>query len=269
MALPFQTVETVNESSQERQRTLDFFSEGRDPGWRNRLVWGDKKYVLPALLPEFQGKIDLVYIDPPFATGQDFSLPVSVNGDDFVKEPSMIEVKAYRDTWGRGLDSYLQWSYEMAVHLHALLAETGSLYVHLDPGVSHYVKAVVDEVFGSDNFRNEIVWKRSSAHSDSKRWGRIHDVILYYAKSGATPFTVPRVALDPRYVEKVYTRVAESGRRYRLGDIRAPGGRGPVYEWGGKTQAWRFTKEKMEALYREGRSRPAMWCTSGVELSPA
>lgn len=254
IALPFQTVETVNESAQERQKSLDLFSSGVvDPEWRNRLIWGDKKYVLPALRDEFVGKVDLIYIDPPFATGQDFSLPVSVNGEDFVKEPSMIEVKAYRDTWGRGLDSYLQWFCDMAVQMHELLAPTGSLYVHLDPGVSHLVKVLLDEVFGIDNFRNEVVWKRSSAHSDSKRWGRIHDVLLYYVKSGSALFAVPRVPLNESYVEKVYTRVDEQGRRYRLDNISAPGGRGPVYEWGGKTQAWRFTKEKMETLHREGR----------------
>ena len=139
--------------------------------------------------------------------------------------------------------------------MHELLAPTGSLYVHLDPGVSHLVKVVLDEVFGIDNFRNEVVWKRSSAHSDSKRWGRIHDVLLYYVKTAAASFLVRRVPLNESYVEKVYTRVDEEGRRYRLDNISAPGGRGPVYEWGGKTQAWRFTKAKMEALHREGRIR--------------
>src|SRR5437899_4824478 len=133
VALPFQTVETVNESSQERQRSLDLFGSGRDAEWRNRLIWGDKKYVLPALLDEFAGKVDLVYVDPPFATGQDFSLPVQVaNGDaQFVKEPSVIEVKAYRDTWGGGLDSYLEWFYGMTSNLRELLAESGSIYIHL------------------------------------------------------------------------------------------------------------------------------------------
>ncbi len=103
--LPFQTVETVNESAQERQRAFDLFSGGKPSEWRNRLIWGDKKYVLPALLDEFRGKVDLIYIDPPFATGQDFSFPVQANGEEFTKEPSLIEVKAYRDTWGKGLDS--------------------------------------------------------------------------------------------------------------------------------------------------------------------
>src|ERR1022692_2500341 len=116
--LPFQTVETVNESAQDRQRSLELFASGRDAEWRNRLIWGDKKYVLPSLLPEFAGKVDLIYIDPPFDTGADFSFTARVHprrhdtDEDevqFIKEPSIIEQKAYRDTWGRGLDSYVEW----------------------------------------------------------------------------------------------------------------------------------------------------------------
>jgi adenine-specific DNA-methyltransferase len=125
VSLPFQTVETVNETAQERQRSLDLFGSGRDPEWRNRLIWGDKKYVLPSLLDEFAGKVDLIYIDPPFATGADFSFQVQIEGERFTKEPSIIEQKAYRDTWGRGLDSYLQWFYETSIFLRDLLSEEG------------------------------------------------------------------------------------------------------------------------------------------------
>src|SRR5438132_7647015 len=115
IALPFQTIETVNESAQDRQRTLDLFAAGRETEWRNRLIWGDKKYILPSLLPELAGKVNLIYIDPPFDTGADFSFTATVPEDPeadvdrsfaFIKEPSIIEQKAYRDTWGRGLDSY-------------------------------------------------------------------------------------------------------------------------------------------------------------------
>ena len=148
VALPFQTIETINESVQDRQRSLDFFASGTDSEWRNRLIWGDKKYVLPALLTEFSGAVDLIYVDPPFATGQDFSLPIKVEDEKFTKEPSLIEVKAYRDTWGRGLDSYLQWFYEAAVLWNDLLAPNGSLIVHLDSRVGPYAKVVLDEVFG-------------------------------------------------------------------------------------------------------------------------
>ena len=139
IALPFQTVETVNESAQDRDRNLFQFASQEQP-WRNRLVWGDKKYVLPSLLPEFAGKVNLIYIDPPFDTGADFSFTAALpDADDeedsglaFTKQPSIIEQKAYRDTWGRGLESYLQWFYDTVVLLHELLAENGSLVVHLD-----------------------------------------------------------------------------------------------------------------------------------------
>ena len=171
ISLPFQDVETVNESAQERQKMLDLFSSGRPSDWRNRLIWGDKRYVLPALLDEFADKVDLIYIDPPFATGSDFSFHVEIEQTAFTKEPSIIEQKAYRDTWGRGLDGYLQWFYETVVILHELLSETGSLYVHLDGHIGQYAKVVLDEVFGPDNFQNEIVWQRTSAHSDTHRYG--------------------------------------------------------------------------------------------------
>jgi adenine-specific DNA-methyltransferase len=129
---------------------------GSPTEWRNRLIWGDKKYVLPSLLPEFAGKVNLIYIDPPFDTGADFSFTKTIPESDnnFTKEPSMIEQKAYRDIWGRGreLDSYLQWFYETVVLLRELLADNGTLYVHLDWHVGHYAKAVLDEVFKVDCF---------------------------------------------------------------------------------------------------------------------
>src|SRR6202165_513762 len=117
IALPFQTIETVNKSTQDRRRNLELFASGRDTEWRNRLIWGDKKYVLPSLLPEFSGKVNLIYIDPPFDTGADFSFTASIltakggasDEVSFLKEASILEQKAYRDTWGRGMESYLQW----------------------------------------------------------------------------------------------------------------------------------------------------------------
>src|SRR5690242_13829179 len=141
IALPLQTIETVNESAQDRRRNLELFSAGRAGEWRNRLIWGDKRYVLPSLLPEFAGKVNLIYIDPPFDTGADFSftatIPIHPDSDEnetsaFTKEPSIVEQKAYRDTWGRGLESYVAWFYETVMLLQELLAEDGSIYVHLD-----------------------------------------------------------------------------------------------------------------------------------------
>src|SRR5437764_584059 len=163
VALPFQAVETVNESAQDRQRNLLLGPGFRDEEWRNRLIWGDKKYVLPSLLPEFAGKVNLIYIDPPFDTGADFSFTATVPEDPeadvdrsfaFIKEPSIIEQKAYRDTWGRGLDSYMQWFYETVAILHEPLDENGSIFVHCDWRITHYIRWVLQEVFG-DRFRNE------------------------------------------------------------------------------------------------------------------
>ncbi len=194
VALPFQTVETINEATQQRQKNLllEPAAAYEVHGGRNRLVWGDKKYVLPSLLPEFAGKVNLIYIDPPFDTGADFSFTATVPDhpdmpeDDsfsFTKEPSIIEQKAYRDTWGRGLDSYLQWFYETVVLLRELLSETGSIYVHMDWHVGHYMKVVLDEVFGADNFKNQIVWQRFNFHADAKRFGIVSDEILFYSAS--------------------------------------------------------------------------------------
>lgn len=199
ISLPFQTIETVNETAQDRQRSLELFSTGREAAWRNRLIWGDKKYVLPSLLPELTGKVNLIYIDPPFDTGQDFSYTATVPDLDdpdqesasFVKEPSILEQKAYRDTWGRGQDSYVNWMYETLVLLRDLLAETGSIYVHLDVHRGPYVKILMDEVFGIENFRNEIAWYYYNKLHDSRKklLPKAFDQILYYVKSKESNYT--------------------------------------------------------------------------------
>jgi DNA modification methylase len=194
IALPFQTIETVNESAADRLKTLDLFAQGKPTEWRNRLIWGDKKYVLPSLLPEFAGKVNLIYIDPPFDTGADFSFSATIPDNPeteenetttFTKQPSIIEQKAYRDTWGRGLESYLQWFYETIVLLRELLSEDGSIYVHLDWHIGHYAKAVLDEVFGYENFLNEIIWYYYNKLHDirKKLLPRSHDVIFRYSKN--------------------------------------------------------------------------------------
>lgn len=258
IALPFQTVETVNESAQDRLKTLDLFSSGRPTEWRNRLIWGDKKYVLPSLLAEFAGKVNLVYIDPPFDTGSDFSFTAEIPGSSasLLKEPSIIEQKAYRDTWGRGLDSYLHWFYETAVLLKDLLAENGSLYVHLDWHVGHYAKAVLDEVFGQDNCLNEIVWKRTSARSDSQTFNHIHDVIYFYG-FGDYAFNETFIPHDPEYIASKYTHADKKGRRFMLDNMTSPNPRpNMMYEWKGHASpamGWRYSKETMQRLHDEGR----------------
>jgi adenine-specific DNA-methyltransferase len=265
IALPFQTVETVNEGTEARLRSLELFASGRETGWRNRLIWGDKKYVLPSLLPEFAGKVNLIYIDPPFDTGADFSFTATIPGDpnsdedeaaNFTKEPSVLEQKAYRDTWGRGLDSYLQWFYEAAVLLGELLADGGSLYVHLDWHVGHYAKAALDEVFGHQACQNEVIWKRTSARSDSHTFNHIHDVIYLYAR-GAFVFNLIYAKHDPAYIDDKYAHVDSEGRRYRLDNITSPNPRPNMkYVWRGHQApalGWRYSKETMQRLHDEGR----------------
>lgn len=132
--LPFQTVETVNESSKDRQLALESYSSGKPAEWRNRLIWGDKKYVLPSLLEEFAGKVNLIYIDPPFFTGtnQTFTIPVADSDEYVVKEPSMIEEAAYRNVWRHGSDSFCSWIYETLIFLNELLCHSGSIYIRFD-----------------------------------------------------------------------------------------------------------------------------------------
>jgi len=228
IALPFQTVETINESTADRERNLLFASMGRETEWRNRLIWGDKKYVLPSLLPEFAGKVNLIYIDPPFATGADFSFTARIPDNpeteedesaEFVKQPSMIEIKAYRDTWGGGLDSYLKWFYETVVLLRELLAEDGSIYVHCDWHAGHYIKAVMDEVFGEQNFKNDIAWYYRRWTAVSYKYQNLHDNLLFYTKAENYIFNEP---FEPYgdWIKKDYQYVDEQGRRWRWHTVK-------------------------------------------------
>jgi adenine-specific DNA-methyltransferase len=276
LALPFQTIETVNESASGRQHSLELFASGRPTDWRNRLIWGDKKYVLPSLLPEFAGKVDLIYIDPPFDTGADFSFTATIHNhhdsDDgevstFTKEPSILEQKAYRDTWGRGLDSYLEWFYEASVLCSELLSENGSIYVHLDWHVGHYAKAVLDEVFGQDACQNEIIWKRTSARSDSHTFNHIHDVIYLYAR-GEFTFNDIYLKHDADYLDTKYSHTDKNGRRYHLDNMTSPNHRPNMkYVWRGHQPpalGWRYSRETMQRLHDEGR----IWYPDSKEKRP-
>lgn len=273
VALPFQTVETVNESAQQRQLMLDLFSSGRDPEWRNRLIWGDKKYVLPSLLPEFEGKVDLIYIDPPFATGADFSFQAQIGDKGFEKEPSIIEAKAYRDTWGKGLDGYLSWFYETVILLYELLTPNGSIYVHLDWHVGHYAKGILDEVFGLGNFLNEIVWQRTVSHNDPRRYGIIHDVLFFYRKGNTYTWNSPKAQHSEEYLDSFFNyaesptgeiRKLEKGeepppqwRKFALDNLASPNPRPNLtYEYKGyqpPAKGWKVSLEKMQELDRQGR----------------
>lgn len=206
VSLPFQVIESVNESRATReakkggtQATLFDVWEGKEgdtfeDGWRNKLIWGDNLLVMGSLLEKFAGKIDLIYIDPPFGTGSDFTQKYLVDEEgirlasvneqaDLEKDASLIEEVTYRDTWGQGIDSYLDMLWDRLVVLRQLLSERGTLYIHTDYHVQHYVKLLMDEVLGAENFVNEIVWHYYNKMAPvSACFPRASDRILAYAK---------------------------------------------------------------------------------------
>jgi DNA modification methylase len=188
IALPFQVVETVNVSRATRETAplLASIQDDTDQAWHNKLIWGENKYIMASLLDQgFAGKINLIYIDPPFATGQDFTVKMKVGDQEWTKEASLIEQKTYWDTWGKGIESYLQMMYDRLVLMRHLLAEDGSIYVHLDATVGHLVKVLLDAIFPG-GFQREIIWRIgwvSGYKSAAKNWIRNHDTILFYVKT--------------------------------------------------------------------------------------
>jgi len=271
IALPFQVVETINQSRATREREPllaglpppPLFEGKAESSWKNKLIWGDNKYVMASLLQgdpaiglePLAGKIDLIYIDPPFATGQDFSYRARVGDEEWVKEASIIEETAYRDTWGRGLESYLQMMYERLVLIRELLAEDGSLWVHLDDNLSPYVKVELDSLFGEQGFVNQIIWRRVTAHGDRRGAGRIHDVLLWFAKSPKYYFNQPGMPLRDEYIDQFYRYTEPDGRRYRLVSMNAKGP-GPARKFGDQVISpppgthWRWSQERIDQAWK-------------------
>lgn len=240
----------------------------------NRLIWtNDNLVALQTLLDErdpvtrdyrYRGKVDLVYIDPPFMVQNDFlaenAVEVELDEEEHVdakKEPSLVEILAYRDTWRQGLDSFLSMLRSRLVLLKDLLSSTGTIYVHLDWHAVHYVKVLMDELFGYEALQHEIVWKRTSARSDAQGFNHIHDVILGYA-SGARPFWNPVFTpLDVDYVKSKYGNIDKAtGKRYRLDNLTSPNPRpNMTYEYDGFSppeNGWRFSLEKMKEMDAAG-----------------
>ena len=270
--LPFQTLEHIDEPRKEQRGDgeLDLDMGGRQvKGWTNKLIWGDNKLILSSLKAgalrrqiEDAGGLKLIYIDPPFDVGADFSMDIEIGGETFHKEPNLLEQIAYRDTWGRGADSFIAMIYERLILMRDLMHSEGSIFVHCDGRVNSYIRLVMDEVFGRDNAVNEITWRRSDAHSDvgqgAKHLGKICDTIFYYSRTPEQPtLNMQFTPLPESTVAKWYRHVEEgTGRRYNKADITGPGGAkkgNPVYEWKGITRAWRYSRERMAQLDREGR----------------
>jgi DNA modification methylase len=198
VVLPFQTIEQIDEPRSDAKFGMQeslFDTSGRQiTGWTNKLIWGDNKLILSSLKNgplrkeiESHGGIKLIYIDPPFDVGADFSMDIEIGDEQeaFTKKPSVIEEIAYRDTWGKGADSFIAMIYERLKLMHDLLAEDGSIYVHCDWRVSSYMRLVLDEIFGKDNFLNEILWRRrtNTVKAISKKFSINTDTIFLYTKS--------------------------------------------------------------------------------------
>jgi DNA modification methylase len=253
----------------------------------NKLYFGDNLHVLRKYVAD--ESVDLVYLDPPFNSKADYNVlfrAASARGH-------RAQIEAFEDTWHWGdeaeeaLDeirasggapasivralrdalgpsdmmAYLVMMAVRLVEMHRVLKPTGSLYLHCDPTASHYLKIILDSIFGTVRYKNEIAWKRSDAHNDAKQgakhFGRIHDVLLYYAKSAETTFNAQYTSLPETTVEKWYRHVEEeTGRRYNKADVTGPGGAAkgnPFYEWNGVSRYWRYSKSTMERLHKEGR----------------
>jgi DNA modification methylase len=195
--LPFQTLEHIDEPRKEQrdQGELGFDMGGRQvKGWTNKLIWGDNKLILSSLKAgalrrqiEEAGGLKLIYIDPPFDVGADFSMDIEIGGETFHKEPNLLEQIAYRDTWGRGADSFIAMIYERLILMRDLMHSEGCIYLHCDWRTSAFVRLAMNEVFGVANFRNEIVWKRDAPGKGGKKssaqWSREIESVLFYTKS--------------------------------------------------------------------------------------
>lgn len=266
--LPFQSLEHVDEPRKEGKTAPQgelFDPRGRQvKGWTNKLIWGDNKLILSSLKAgalrqqiEDAGGLKLIYIDPPFDVGADFSIDIEIGGETFHKEANILEQIAYRDTWGRGADSFIAMIYERLILMRDLLAEDGSIYVHMGPNVSHVVEAVLREVFGSSGASATLTWKRVTAHGDSKRWGIVHDAILWRTKSERFVWNEQHEPYDDTYLNAKYTNITQDGRRYRLDNLTSPNPRpNMTYEWRGHkppAMGWRYELETMEALFAQGR----------------
>lgn len=191
-AMPMQKIETVDEprsqaAAKGKQNLLTFENETtRQDDFRNMLIWGDNKLVMASLLKQFKGKIDLVYIDPPFDVGADFtmSVPIGDEKETVLKDQSTLEMVAYRDMWGKGTDSYVHMMYERLTLISDLLSDNGSLYVHIDTKIGHYLKVLLDEIFLKDRFRNEIIWYYTNKlGTGGNTFDSHHDSLLVYTSS--------------------------------------------------------------------------------------
>ncbi len=241
---------------------LLFDERGRQKtGWTNKLIWGDNKLILSSLKNgpireeiEKAGGIKLIYIDPPFDVGADFSMDIEIGDETFTKRPNVLEELAYRDTWGKGADSFIAMIYERLVLMRDLLAEDGSLYVHCDYRLNSYVRILLDEIFGGSSYINEVTWQRTSAHNDPNHYGINVDSIFYYSKTNKWIWNQLYAEHSDEYLTR-FRNTNPDGRQWTDADLTAKGlsGGGYTYEYKGITSLWRCPPETMKRLDEEGK----------------
>lgn len=191
------------------------YGEPKD-GWMNKIFWGDNLQVMSHLLKDYRGKVKLIYIDPPFDSKADYKKKIKIKGSNVVGDISSFEEKQYSDLWTN--DEFLQFMYERLIIMRELLSEDGSIYVHLDEKRSHYVKVIMDDIFGSENFRREIIWDitvLSGFKVSAMNWIRGHDVILYYSKTNNPLFNKLRQPHSQGYID-MFNKIDENGERYMV-----------------------------------------------------
>tara|TARA_B100000242_G_scaffold279970_1_gene238916 strand:- start:71 stop:2329 length:2259 start_codon:yes stop_codon:yes gene_type:complete len=267
VVLPFQIIEQIDEPRNEEvkmaQGSFDFASGRQMTGWTNKLIWGDNKYILSSLKNgpmreeiEKEGGIKLIYIDPPFDVGADFSMNVDVGEGSYEKKPNVLEHIAYRDTWGKGKDSFLSMIYERLVLMKDLLADDGSIFVHCDWRLNSSIKLIMDEIFGVENLINEIVWKRrGGVLNETHRYGNVVDFILFYSKTNQNKFYPQKTKDDQNtkeYIKKRFNKTETDGRKYMLQPLVNPANRPNLkYEFKGykpPKNGWLISKDRMKEL---------------------
>jgi DNA modification methylase len=249
----------------------------------NVLYYGDNLEIMRKYIPD--GSIDLIYLDPPFNSKATYNVLFK----EPTGEPSQAQITAFEDTWHWGYESeralqeiasspiapqavkelmsvlpklvgkrtdmmaYLVMICVMLIELKRVLKNTGSLYLHCDPTASHYLKTLMDAIFSFKDFRHEIIWKCTSAHSNIKTYGNVHETIFFYTKSDAFTFNIQYAAYDQQYIDTYYRHQDPDGRRFMSGDLVGHKGVNPEYEWKGITRPWRYPKHRLEELYAAGK----------------
>lgn len=249
-SLPFQIVERVNETRATREKRekatatlFDLWEQGdigpeNEDQWRNKLIWGDNKLVMESLLDNFTGKIDLIYIDPPFAVGSDFSIEIEIGDLKLTKDASLVEEVAYRDTWGKNTQSYLSMIYGRLLLMKKLLSPKGTIYIHVDWRLSAQIRILCDEIFGASNFRNQITWRRQIPRGrkvEARHMPFSADYIFIYTNSDENTWNPIK--------KTTFISIAEAEKKYMKDDkgyfrTSDPGS---------------YTNESLVRLFNEGR----------------